>query len=116
MEKEEAKLVLELSYVLSKELGFQLYRATAAGQGKDANKEREAGTYGNDICFPGNMQVTMADGSVRDLSGVKAGDEMVTGDPVTLAATRHRREELTAHEAKSDAITRGVWLGASGRS
>src|ERR1700744_4084464 len=81
IDKEEKFYVLKLSYVLSKELGFQLYRAAAAGQGKDLSKERESGTYGNDICFPGDMQVTMADGTARDLSQVKAGDEIVTVDP-----------------------------------
>src|ERR1700744_5942009 len=81
IDKEEKFFVLKLSYVLSKELGFQLYRAAAAGQGKDLSKERESGTYGNDICFPGDMQVTMADGTARDLSQVKAGDEIVTVDP-----------------------------------
>jgi hypothetical protein len=115
IEKEEPNFVLKLSYVLSKELGFQLYRATAAEQGKDANKERESGTYGNDICFPGNMQVTMADGSARDLSGVKAGDEIVTVDPATLATARVRVKELTVHEVKNYAITRVLLLAAETR-
>jgi hypothetical protein len=120
IDKEEPNFVMKLSYVLSKELGFQLYRATAAGQGKDANKERESGTYGNDICFPGNMQVAMGDGSVRDLSGVKAGDEIVAVDPVTRAVTRVRVKELTVHAVKNYAITRVLLLavevhGAAGR-
>lgn len=112
IEKEEPNFVLKLSYVLSKELGFQLYRATAAGQGKDANKERESGTYGNDICFPGNMKVTMGNGSVKELSGVKAGDEIVTVDPITRAATRVRVKELTVHAVKNYAITRVLLLAA----
>jgi hypothetical protein len=112
IDKEQPNFVLKLSYVLSKELGFQLYRAAAASQGKDANKERESGTYGNDICFPGNMQVTMADGSVRELSGVKAGDEIVTVDPATLATTRVQVKELTVHEVKNYAITTVLLLAA----
>src|SRR6201991_738096 len=84
IDKEEKFYVLKLSYVLSKELGFQLYRAAAAGNGKELT--REAGTYGNDICFPGDMQVTMADGSTKSLSEVRAGDVIVTVDPVTRAA------------------------------
>lgn len=47
-DKTEANYVLKLSYVLSKEFGFQLYKA--ANQGKDLSKE--SGTYGSDICFP----------------------------------------------------------------
>jgi len=112
IDKEEPFFVLKLSYVLSKELGFQLYRAAAAGQGKDPGKERETGTYGNDICFPGDMQVTMADGSVKVLRDVKAGDEVVTVDPATQRATPVRVKELTVHAAKNYAITRLVLLSA----
>lgn len=112
IDKGEPNFVLKLSYVLSKELGFQLYRVAAAGQGKDASKERESGTYGNDICFPGNMQVSMADGSFRDLSGIKAGDEIVTVDPVTRATTLVKVKELTVHEVKNYAITRVLLLTA----
>ena len=65
IDKEEAFFVLKLSYVLSKELGFQLYRAAQPGNGTAIN--REAGTYGNDICFPGDMEVSMADGSQDQL-------------------------------------------------
>lgn len=115
LDKGEPNFVLKLSYVLSKELGFQLYRAAAAGQGKDANKDRESGTYGNDICFPGNMQVTMADGAVRSLSGIKAGDEIVTVDPATRMISRVTVKELTVHEVKNYAITRMLLLAADTR-
>jgi hypothetical protein len=113
IDKEEPNFVLKLSYVLSKELGFQLYRATAESQGKDFGKERESGTYGNDICFPGATQVTMADGSAKCLSGVKAGDEIVTVDPASLATARVRVKELTVHEVKNYAITRILLLAAA---
>jgi len=112
IDKEEKNYVLKLSYVLSRELGFQLYRSASGGQGKDPGKEREAGTYGNDICFPGNMQVTMADGSARELSVVKAGDEIVTVDPATLVATRVRVKELTVHAVKNYSITKLLLLSA----
>lgn len=113
IDKREPNFVLKLSYVLSKELGFQLYRAVAAGQGKDPGKERESGTYGNDICFPGDMQVTMADGSTRSLNGVKAGDEIVTVDPNSLTTVRVRVKELTVHELKNYAITSVLLLAAA---
>ena len=113
IDKQEPFFVLKLSYVLSKELGFQQYRADAAMQGKDLSKEREAGTYGNDICFPGDMRVTMADGSSRSLSAVKAGDEIVTVDPATRAARKVMVKELTVHEAKNYAITRVLLLSAT---
>jgi hypothetical protein len=111
IEKEEPNFVLKLSYVLSKELGFQLYRANTAGAGKEIS--REAGTYGNDICFPGDMQVAMAGGSTRLLSQVKAGDEVVAVDPVTHQPATVRVKELTVHEAKNYAITKLVLFSAT---
>ena len=115
IDKEEPYFVLKLSYVLSKELGFQMYRAAAAAQGKDLSKEREAGTYGNDICFPGDVQVAMADGSTRSLSEVKPGDVIVTVDPLTRAATAVAVKELTVHEAKNYAISRLMLFSATER-
>lgn len=106
IEKEEKNYVLKLSYVLSKELGFQMYRAANMGSGKDPMKEREAGTYGNDICFPGSTLVTMADGGLRELKDIHAGDKVVTVDPQTYQATTVEVRALTAHEEKNYAITR----------
>ena len=112
IDKEEKFYVLKLSYVLSKELGFQLYRASTGGNGTAIS--REAGTYGNDICFPGDMQVTMAGGTRKALSSVKAGDEVVTVDPATHQSTTVRVKELTVHEAKNYAITQVLLLSVSG--
>ena len=110
IDKEEAFYVLKLSYVLSKELGFELYRAAQPGNGTAIS--REAGTYGNDICFPGEMEVSMADGSRKPLSAVKAGDAVVTVDPVSHAARTVVVRELTVHAAKNYAITRLTLLSA----
>jgi hypothetical protein len=66
IDKVEPNFVLKLSYVLSKELGFQLYKATKQG----ADLSKEAGTYGSDICFPGTMEVAMWDGSKKLLSDI----------------------------------------------
>jgi len=112
IDKVEKNFVLKLSYVLSKELGFQLYRAGAAGG--SSGREREAGTYGNDICFPGNTVVTMADGKTRLLSDVRAGDAIVTVDPVTSQATTVTVKELTVHDAKNYVITRVLLVCALG--
>jgi hypothetical protein len=112
IDKQEQFYVLKLSYVLSKELGFQLYRS-ASGQGATAN--REAGTYGNDICFPGDMEVTMAGGGRKLLREVRAGDIVVTVDPATHAVTPVQVKELTVHDAKNYAITRLVLLAAVDR-
>lgn len=113
IDKEEKNFVLKLSYVLSRELGFQLYRATATGQG--GAHDREAGTYGNDICFPGDMLVTMAGGSKRPLRDIKPGDVVVTVDPATKQAATVRVTELTVHEAKNYAITRLLLLSVCGK-
>jgi len=110
IEKDEANFVLKLSYVLSKELGYQLYRnATGAGN-KDVS--REAGTYGNDICFPGETEVAMAGGLTKPLSAVKAGDAVVTMDPATGKEKTVLVKELTIHDAKNYAITRLVLVAA----
>ena len=113
IDKEEKFYVLKLSYVLSKELGFQLYRASTGATGAAMN--REAGTYGNDICFPGDMQVTMAGGARKPLSEVKAGDRVVTVDPATHLSTTVTVKELTVHAAKNYAVTRVMLLSATER-
>jgi hypothetical protein len=110
IDKEESFYVLKLSYVLSRELGFQLYRAAQPGNGTAIN--REAGTYGNDICFPGDMEVSMADGSKKALSAVRAGDAVVTVDPVTHGAQTVVVKALTVHAAKNYALTRLTLLSA----
>jgi len=112
IDKEEKNFVLKLSYVLSRELGFQLYRAAATGA--QPGREREAGTYGNDICFPGDMLVTMGDGSFRSLRDVKEGEDVTTVDPVTKKAAVVKVKELTVHEVKNYAITRLLLVSAVG--
>jgi hypothetical protein len=114
IDKEEKFYVLKLSYVLSKELGFQMYRAATGVTG--AAISREAGTYGNDICFPGDMLVTMAGGSRKLLREVKAGDKVVTVDTATQLSTIATVKELTVHAAKNYAVTRVMLLSATENS
>lgn len=111
IDKEEKFYVLKLSYVLSKELGFQLYRAAAGG---GAPISREAGTYGNDICFPGDMRVALAGGGSKELRSVRAGDVVMTVDPATHRSTAVTVRELTVHVAKNYAITRVMLVAAAG--
>ncbi|MBN8855041.1 MAG: hypothetical protein BGO55_25470 [Sphingobacteriales bacterium 50-39] len=113
IDKEEKNFVLKLSYVLSRELGFQLYRAGVAGQSSERER-RESGTYGNDICFPGNTLVTMAGGKKRVLSEVRAGDAIVTVDPATNKTRTVEIKELTVHSARNYAITRLLLVNAQG--
>ncbi len=108
IDKVEPNFVLKLSYILSKELGFQLYKSANAG--KDLSKE--AGTYGSDICFPGTVQVSMADGSHKTLSEVKQGDHIITVDPATKVSSTVEVKELVAHDEKNYAITKLLLLSA----
>jgi hypothetical protein len=108
VDKEEKNFVLKLSYVLSKEMSFQLYKAI--NNGKDIREE--AGTYGTTICFPGNQLVAMADGTTKRVSLVKAGDNIITVNPVTKKTTNVRVTELVQHEAKNYAITKLMVLAA----
>ena len=101
IDKIEANFVLKLSYVLSKEMGYLLYKAM--NQGKDLSKD--AGTYGSDICFPGTDEVLMADGSKKLLSAIKQGDEVLTLDVLTNKTIAVKVQALTEHEAKNYAIT-----------
>jgi hypothetical protein len=110
IDKDEPFFVMKLSYVLSEELGYQLYRAGQPGSGTAVS--REVGTYGNDICFPGDMEVTMAGGMHKLLKDVKAGDAIVTVDPVSRKTRTVPVKELTVHEEKNYAITRLVLLSA----
>ncbi len=111
IDKVEPNFVLKLSYVLSRELGFQLYKA--ANQGKDIS--REAGTYGMDICFPGDVQVSMAAGGKKLLRDIKKGDRIITLDPSTHKATATVVTALVSHAAKNYAITRLLLLGVDER-
>ncbi len=101
IDKVEPNFVLKLSYILSKELGFQLYKSANAG--KDISKE--SGTYGSDICFPGDMEIAMSDGSKKALQSIKAGDKVITVDPQTGVAAITQVNKLVAHEEKNYAIT-----------
>lgn len=106
--KEEKNFILKLSYVLSKELSFQQYKVLNGGK----DMKEEAGTYGNDICFPGDEEVTMANGSTKMLKDVKSGDEVITINPETKQPTTVKVKQLTIHEAKNYALTRLVLVSA----
>jgi hypothetical protein len=99
IDKEEKNFVLKLSYVLSKELSFQIYK----GEGKPVSKE--SATYGNDICFPGDNQVELADGSSKLLKDIVAGDKVKSYDPVSQKELVVTVQSLTVHEPKNYAVT-----------
>ncbi|MCC9166495.1 hypothetical protein [Pontibacter harenae] len=107
-DKVEKNYVLKLSYILSKEMGFQQYKVINSGKDLKA----ESATYGNDICFPSDQVVAMANGSQKLLKDIKAGDQVVTVDPDTKKATVTEVKELVAHDAKNYAITQLVVVSA----
>lgn len=106
IDKEEKNFVLKLSYILSKEISFQQYKFL--NQGKDLSKE--SATYGNNICFPGDQEVAMSNGSKKYLKDIVPGDEVFAVDPVSLGNIRVKVRELTEHEAMNYAITRLVLI------
>jgi hypothetical protein len=108
IDKEEKNFVLKLSYVLSKEMSFQLYKVM--NKGKDM--KAESATYGSDICFPGDQEVAMFDGSTKPLSEIKPGDNVITIDPVTKQKAPVQVKQLVQHEAKNYAITKLLLLSA----
>jgi hypothetical protein len=102
--KEEKNFILKLSYVLSKEMAFQQFKVL--NNGKDMKDE--AATYGNDICFPGDEEVTMGNGAKKLLKDVKSGDEVITINPVTHQPAATKVKALTIHNAKNYALTQLV--------
>ncbi|SEN89844.1 intein N-terminal splicing region [Mucilaginibacter gossypiicola] len=106
--KVEQNFILKLSYVLSKEVSFQQYKVLNGGK----DLKEEAATYGNDICFPGEELVTMANGDKKMLKAVKSGDEVISVDPATKKNMVVKVKELTTHEAKNYAITQLVLISA----
>src|ERR1700744_2727412 len=106
--KEEKNFILKLSYVLSKEMAFQQFKVL--NNGKDMKEE--AATYGNDICFPGDEEVTMSNGAKKLIKDVKSGDEVITVDPATHKSTTTKVTGLTVHEAKNYALTQLVLVAA----
>jgi hypothetical protein len=106
--KVEANFILKLSYILSKELSFQQYKLLNGGK----DMKEESATYGNDICFPGDELVTMANGAKKLLKDVRSGDAVITVDPATKVASAVKVKELTTHNAKNYAITKLVLVSA----
>lgn len=106
--KIETNFILKLSYVLSKEFSFQQYKLLNGGK----DMKEESATYGNDICFPGDEMVTMANGIKKLLKDVKSGDEVITVDPATKVSSAVKVKELTTHDAKNYALTKLVLISA----
>jgi len=102
IDKEERNFVLKLSYVLSKEVSFQQYKLL--NQGKDLSKE--SATYGNNICFPGNQEVLLINGSKKYLKDVQAGDVLLTINASSNESFPITVKELKEHEAMNYALTR----------
>lgn len=111
IDRTEKNFVLKLSYILSKEMGFQLYKSLNAG--KDLSEE--AAHYGNDICFTGNQEVSMADGATKFIQDIQPGDRVVTVDPATQQTTVVTVKNLVVHEEKNYAITK-LTLSAFGNT
>lgn len=109
IDKEESDFVLKLSYVLSKEYSYQSYKSSLKGKEIDRS---EAATYGTDICFPGDGEVTLANGKKKAIKEIQPGDEIVTADPTTHSTSLVKVKQLIAHDAKNYAITQLLLISA----
>lgn len=108
IDKEEKNFVLKLSYILSKELSFQLHKAMNGGKVK-----AEDATYGSNICFPGDQLVLMSDGSRKPIQDVKKGDQVVTTDALTKQSIATTVTALQEHSAQPYAVTELLLLHAA---
>ncbi len=102
IDKIEQNFVLKLSYILSRELSYSQYKATLKGE---EDSRAEAGTYGNDICFPGSDLVAMADGSQKFLKDIQAGDQILTIDQEAGTSKVVTVTKLIEHTPENYAIT-----------
>ena len=109
IDRTEKNFVLKLSYILSKEMGFQLYKSL----NRDKDLSEEAAHYGNDICFTGNQEVSMAGGLKKYIQDIQPGDRVMTVDPVTREATVVTVKNLVVHEEKNYAVTRLKLIAAA---
>lgn len=100
IDKIEENFVLKLSYVLSREFSFQMFKNLNQGEISD-----EHATYGSDICFPGDQLVSLEDGSSKYLSEVQVGDRVVTVDPLTSLKSVMKVNKLIEHTPDNYAIT-----------
>lgn len=98
--EEEPNYVLKLAYVISKEL-------SNAYAGEHAPKtELEGATYGTEICFPGDQQLSLPDGSRKPLAEIKAGEEVLAMDPKKGEVKAVKVKKLRVHEEQPYALTR----------
>ena len=102
IDRTEKNFVLKLSYILSKEMGFQLYKSL----NKDKDLSEEAAHYGNDICFTGNQEVSMAGGAKKFIQDIQPGDRVIAIDPATREPVEVTVKTLVVHEEKNYAVTR----------
>lgn len=101
IDKVEKNYVLKLSYVLSRELSFQMFKNM---QGDEFIEENA--TYGSDICFPGDQLVELTDGRVKQMKNVLPGDKIMTHNPATNSRKVTTVDELVVHMPSNYAITK----------
>lgn len=97
----EENFVLKLSYVISRELAFQMYKGMNNGQLTDT----EHATYGSDICFPGDQLVTLDSGESLPLHQIKKGDKIIAFDPASGNSSMIEVSKLVSHTPENYAIS-----------
>lgn len=111
IDKQEKDFALKLSYVLSKELSYQQYKAVQDSQ----HLPPASATYGSDICFPGHQLVRMANGSDKPLSSLQAGEQVLVIDPASHQPKTVVVAKLVTHAPKHYAITQ-LWVVADSKT
>ncbi|GAB3890570.1 Hint domain-containing protein [Spirosoma agri] len=101
--EKEPGLMPTLTFVLSREMAGLLSGGTGKSDEGGAKKKEEY-----NFCFAANAPITLADGSSKSISAVKAGDVVLGYDAKTKTLTPTHVTKVDAHEG--DFTLAGVWL------
>lgn len=105
--EKEPGLMSTLTFVLSREMASLLSGGTGKTDGGTAKKEEY------NFCFAADAPVTMADGSVKAISNVQAGDRVKSYDRTTGSMVSSPVTRVDAHYSagpQGTFVLAGVWL------
>ncbi len=82
-DREEKDVALKMSYILSKEVAYLMQKSS----GVDMSAMDAAGSD-YDFCFPSTALVTLADGSMKKIADITAGDALITYENNEMITTK----------------------------
>ncbi len=100
--EKEPGLMSALTFVLSREM--MTIMNGGAGKTEDGAKKKEEYNF----CFAPDAPVTLADGSVRELSDIEAGDMVMGYDAVTKTTAPTRVTRVDTHQGVF--VLAGLWV------